>query len=62
MIALVLACLAGITWFIRTFVLPPTITIPSTDPSPTAALPPQTSPAFAKAPVALPEALSSRPR
>ena len=29
MIALVLACLAGITWFIRAFDLPPTIAVPS---------------------------------
>lgn len=66
MSAIVLACLAGINWFIHAFELPPTITIPtppsspapSAEPSPSSA-PPQTSPAFTKA--AVPEGLSSGP-
>ena len=69
MIALVLACLTCVTWLIRAFDFAPTITIPRLQ-SPIAALPapstqadplsapPQTSPAFAKAPAALPEKLS----
>jgi hypothetical protein len=28
-IAVVLACLAGVTWYIRSFILPPRISIPS---------------------------------
>jgi len=71
-IALVLACMAGVTWFIRAFDFAPTNTIPRL-PSPTAAppapsteadppsAPTQTLPAFAKAPAALPGALSRGP-
>ena len=53
----VLACLAGVTWFIRAFVSPPTIAIPS--PMTLAAVPP--APAVrAEPPVATPPAREER--
>lgn len=50
----VVACVAGATWFVRTFIAPPTITIPgslmlaSTTPAPLPSLPSRAEPAAAK--------------